>query len=348
MSKASPQSPTSHLLITLAAIAIIIASLKLAQTLVVPFLLASFIAIILLGPLGWLKKRGIPHWMAVLLILLLTVIVVLLLSGLVGNSFQQFQASLPDYQAKLNNELGSLFTMLEKLGIDLSGSSLKTMLSPGRIMQLTGELLGNLGGLLANGVLILLAVMFILGEAPTFAAKLRRSFDNPEQALHKFTLFADSAKRYMALKAGISALTGCIVAAFLAIVGVEFAMLWGLLAFFLNFVPNIGSVLAAIPAILLSFIQHGTGTTLIVILGYAAVNVVIGNVIEPRFMGKGVGLSTLVVFLSLVFWGWVLGPVGMLLSVPLTMMVKIALDGNPDTAWLATLMGVTPDSTSKT
>lgn len=333
-------SSAVRVMVVLAALVIIIAGLKLSQPVVVPFLLAAFITIILLGPLGWLEQRGLPHWAAVLVVVLSTIVVVLGISGLVGNSFEQFQRSLPDYQERLNQDVGSLLDVLKNIGIDLSGSSLKELLSPGKLMQLTGDLLGNLGGLLANGVLILLAVMFILAEAPTFSAKLRSSFDNPEKTLRQVNTFTESAKRYMALKAGISAITGIIVAIFLAIIGVEFAMLWGLLAFFLNFVPNIGSVLAAIPAILLAFIQLGSGTALLVGAGYAVVNIVIGNVVEPRFMGKGVGLSTLVVFLSLVFWGWVLGPVGMLLSVPLTMMMKIGLEGNEETAWISALLGV--------
>jgi predicted PurR-regulated permease PerM len=116
-------------------------------------------------------------------------------------------------------------------------------------------------------------------------------------------------------------------------------VLWGLVAFLFNFVPNIGSIIAAVPALLLALVQLGPGPALAAGAGYLVVNIVMGNVVEPRFMGRGVGLSTLVVFLSLVFWGWVLGPVGMLLSVPLTMVVKLALEANPETRWIAVLIG---------
>jgi predicted PurR-regulated permease PerM len=120
---------------------------------------------------------------------------------------------------------------------------------------------------------------------------------------------------------------------------VDYPVLWGVLAFLLNYVPNIGSILAGIPAVLLGFLQHGSLTALVLISGYAGVNIVMGNLIEPRFMGRGLGLSTLIVFLSLIFWGWVLGPVGMLLSIPLTMIVKIALESNKDTAWISVILG---------
>jgi predicted PurR-regulated permease PerM len=124
----------------------------------------------------------------------------------------------------------------------------------------------------------------------------------------------------------------------LAIIGVDFPILWGLLAFLLNYIPSIGSIIAAIPAVLLALIQLGIGEALFAGLGYLVVNFVMGNIIEPRFMGSSLGISTLVVFLSLVFWGWVFGPIGMLLSVPLTMSIKIALDSKENTLWLSTLL----------
>ncbi len=150
----------------------------------------------------------------------------------------------------------------------------------------------------------------------------------------------------MVIKTLVSLATGIAIAIWLGVLGVDYAMLWGLLAFLLNYVPNIGSIIAAIPAVLLALVQLGVGSALLAALGFLVVNAAIGNVIEPRFMGRGLGLSTLVVFLSLVFWGWVLGPVGMLLSVPLTMTVKIALESNEDTRWIAILLGPQPSAKS--
>jgi predicted PurR-regulated permease PerM len=143
----------------------------------------------------------------------------------------------------------------------------------------------------------------------------------------------------MVIKTWMSLGTGALVCVWLAILGVDYPILWGLLAFMFNYVPNIGSIIAAIPAILLAFIQLDTTSVLLVALGYIVVNVVIGSIIEPKFMGRGLGLSTLVVFLSLVFWGWILGPVGMLLSIPLTMTLKIALSSMDGTKWISTLLG---------
>ncbi len=120
--------------------------------------------------------------------------------------------------------------------------------------------------------------------------------------------------------------------------GIDFPLLWGLVVFLLNFVPNIGSILAAVPVILLALVQFGFVADAEVIILYLLVNNILGNFLEPKLMGRNLGLSTLVVFLSLVFWGWLLGPVGMFLSVPLTMTLKIIMDNNDNTRWIAILL----------
>ena len=184
----------------------------------------------------------------------------------------------------------------------------------------------------------MLTVIFLLIEATALPNKWAVIGKNAP-ATAGFGKFLDSVNAYMAIKGWVSLATGAIITIWLAVLGVDYPLLWGLLAFLFNFVPNIGSIIAAIPAVLLALVQFGPGTAIGAGVGYLAVNVVMGNVIEPRFMGKGVGLSTLVVFISLVFWGWVLGPVGMLLSVPLTMVVKLALEARQDTYWIAVLLG---------
>ena len=133
--------------------------------------------------------------------------------------------------------------------------------------------------------------------------------------------------------------TGVAVGIWVALVGVDFALLWGLLAFVLNYIPNFGSLVAAVPAILLAWVQLGPAAALLVALGYLVVNITMGSVLEPRIMGQGLGLSTLVVFLSLLAWGWILGTVGMFLAVPLTVALRIVLESNPSTRWIAVLMG---------
>ena len=124
----------------------------------------------------------------------------------------------------------------------------------------------------------------------------------------------------------------------LALIGLDYALLWATLAFLLNFVPNIGSIIAAVPAVVLALIQLGFMGSLEVALVFIVINIMVGSVFEPKYMGEGLGLSTLVVFLSLIFWGWVFGPVGMLLSIPLTIMLKLALQTDAETIWMALLL----------
>ena len=204
---------------------------------------------------------------------------------------------------------------------------------------MVGTTLRGLSALMSNGFLIFLTVIFILAEASSFPRKLASTLSDPDQQMPYFEAFADNINRYMAIKATTSLITGLLAWAFLSIVGVDHPLLWGLVAFLLNFVPNIGSVLASIPPILLALVQFGPLQAGIVAIGYVAINVGIGAGVEPRFLGRGLGLSTLIVFLSLIFWGWTLGPVGMLLSVPLTMTAKIALESSPQTRWIGTLLG---------
>jgi predicted PurR-regulated permease PerM len=206
-------------------------------------------------------------------------------------------------------------------------------------MQLAASMFSGLGGMLTNAFLILLTVVFILLEASGFPTKLSAIFSNAEGMFADLDRITNSVKYYLAIKTLTSLVTGVCIAIWLAVQGVDFPILWGLLAFLFNFVPSIGSIIAAIPAVLLAFIQLGIGSALFTVLGYGIVNVVIGSVIEPRVMGRGVGLSALVVFISLVFWGWVLGPIGMLLSVPLSIILKIVLENNEDTRWIAILLG---------
>jgi predicted PurR-regulated permease PerM len=185
----------------------------------------------------------------------------------------------------------------------------------------------------------LLTVIFILFEASAMPKKLQLALKNPQQSFDHFARVTHSVQSYLMIKSAVSLLTGAAVVLWLVILDVDYPILWGLLAFLLNYVPNIGSIIASVPAILLALVQHGIVSALLVAGGYVIVNVVVGNIIEPRFMGKQLGLSPLVVLLSLIIWGWVLGPVGMLLSVPLTMIVKIALETTEESRWIAILLG---------
>ena len=322
-----------------AALVIIIAGIKAAEAVMVPFLLAAFLAIIAAPPMFWLERRRIPQWLAIIFVMLGIVLLLVSVGALVAQSANAFSSKLPFYQERLNTLSNSTLLWGASYGLEIPKNFVREYLNVGMALDLAGNTLKGLSNALSNGLLILFTVIFILAEAGSFPRKLREVLKTPEQSMPYFLQFADNVNRYIAIKTSVSAATGVLVYLFLLFTGVDFPLLWGLLAFLLNYVPNIGSIIAAVPAVLLALVQLGPASALLVTSGYVVINLVMGNVIEPRYMGRGLGLSTLIVFISLVFWGWILGPVGMLLSVPLTITAKIALEANPGTEWLAHLLG---------
>ena len=326
---------------TLAALVIVIAGMKTAQALLVPFLLAVFIAIICAGPMHWLQQRKVPTWLAVVLVMVGVLLAGGLVLTLLGTSVNDFTRDLPSYQEKLRSETVALLGYLDKFGIQVSKQLLLEHFDPGKVMQYSASMLAKAGGVLTNSFLILLTVIFILFEAAGMPNKLRAALPDAENSLSSVEHFVVGVRQYLAIKTLVSLATGLIIALGLSLLGVDYPLLWGILAFLLNYVPNIGSIIAAVPAVLLTSVQLGLMPALLVVALYLAVNVVMGNAVEPRLMGRQLNLSALVVFLSLVFWGWILGPIGMLLSVPLTMIVKIALEQGESTRWLAVLLSST-------
>ncbi len=333
-------------LIQLASFVIIVAGMKAASSLIVPFLLAVFLAITCAPLLFWMQNRGIPQLLGLLMILGLVAGVWVLLVLFVGSALGDFTRSLPSYQERLTAVTKEGLGWLAAQGLSYDETMLEEILNPGKVMKLVAGTLNGVSGILTNTFLIFLTFIFLLLEASGIPDKIKAVRGGSNDTLTEYVAITEGVNRYLALKTMTSLATGMIIFIFLYFQGVDFVILWALLAFLLNFIPNIGSIIAAVPAVLLSLVQLGVSHALFTAMGFLVVNVVVGSIIEPRVMGKGIGLSTLVVFLSLTFWGWVLGPVGMLLSVPLTMAVKIALGGSESTRWIALLLGSNKDVTS--
>lgn len=327
------------MLFILAALVIVIAGLREAATFLVPFLLAVFIAVICARPLFWLKQKRVPTGLAIFIIALTVLVIGLIIVALIGTSVNDFTRDLPVYQARLQEKARLLLALFHRAGINLPDQGIVETFDPGVAMKLVAVMLNEFKSVLTKGFMIMLLLIFILLEASGFPAKIRQAFDTPEVSLGYFDKFVSNVQHYIAIKTLVSLATGIIITIWLFILGVDYPLLWGLLAFLLNYIPAIGSIIAAVPAVLLALIQLGPLSAGLTAIGYLVVNMAVGNFIEPKIMGKELGLSTLVVFISLIFWGWVFGPVGMLLAVPLTMIVKIALDSNEDTRWVAVLLG---------
>jgi len=339
-------SPAGRVLILAASFVVVVAGLREAQSVLVPFLIALFVSVICAPALFWLRKQGIPTAVALLFVILGIVVLALAAGALISGSVSGFSEAAPEYQARLEDKAAQFLAVLEEYRIPLDKGVVLDQLNPGAAMQYASRLLKSLGGLLTNTFFIFLVVIFLLLEAMDFPDRLRNAFSETTGSLDALRRVSENVNRYMLIKTVVSFWTGIAVWLFLVILGVDFPVLWGMLAFLFNFVPNIGSILAAVPAVLLAIVQFGFGRALVAAGGYLVINVLVGSIIEPRVMGRGLGVSTLVVFLSLVFWGWVLGPVGMLLSVPLTVLVKIALDSREETRWISILMGSVPDEST--
>jgi len=333
----------SKSLLVMAALVVVLAGVKTASALVVPFILSVFIAIICNPLIDTLGRYRIPKGVAVSIVILLVVAVLLSIGGLVGQSVNDFSQNLPQYKEQLKKEFVWAVNTLAQYNIFLNKEQLISMFDPGKMIDVATNMLTGLGGVMANLFLIIITVVFMLFEGPSISRKIHLALDDPDMKMAQIDRFLESINSYLAIKTLVSLATGFLATMLLWALDVDYFILWGVVAFMFNYIPNIGSIIAAVPPVLLALITQNPLTAAFVGMGYLVINAVMGNVVEPKFMGRGLGLSTLVVFLSLIFWGWLLGTVGMLLSVPLTMVVKIALEESEEGRWLATLLGADVD-----
>ncbi|MDW7746503.1 AI-2E family transporter [Halomonas sp.] len=330
-----------NLTLALAALVVIIAGMRAGSSLLVPLLLALFIAVVCTAPVQWLQRLGLSTRLAVWLTLVVIGGFLSLLGLLLVNSFGTFIDALPGIEQKLYQYYLGLLDGLAGLGLAIDTNRLAELLDAEQFGNWIPTVLGEVGNLMMQSIVVALLVMFLLFETLNFRDKVSRALENPAPSLRRFNEFSQTLKRYLAVKTLISLATGALIWVACKLLGVEFPLLWAVLAFALNYIPNIGSAIAAVPPVMLLLVspEGGVFDALMLAAAYLGVNFVMGNIIEPRVMGRALGLSTFVAFLSLVVWGWIFGAVGMLLSVVLTMTLKIALDSHPETRWIAHLLG---------
>jgi predicted PurR-regulated permease PerM len=311
MADNAPARISGSALVSLAAFVVIVAGLRVAQPIVVPFVVAAFLAMICLPPLKWLEERGLPSWLALLVIVAATVVGGTVIVGIIGSSVNELRAQLPTYEKRVAEIQEQTTRWLNEHDVDVGLKFDPADFDAQRALSLFGSMLGALGTVLGNALVIVFTLVFMLLEAADFPAKLRAISQSGDWAARVASI-QTSVRRYVSLKTRISLLNGVLVTLWLWLLGVDFPLLWGLLTFLFNFVPNIGSFIAATPAVVLAFLQFGLARAALAAAGYVVLEMLVGNVLEPRLMGRGLGISPLVVFVSLVFWSWVLGPVGML------------------------------------
>ena len=334
-------------IISLAGIVVVIYGMQMASVLLVPFLFAAFLALITVRPMLWLQSKRIPAFIAAFLIVSALLLILAVVGAILGTSIADFTAALPGYQARLDTLVdGAVDFIIKNFNTDESVESIGDMIDPGWAMGLVASLLNGMRDVLTNLFLIVFTMIFILLEASTVGTKLEAAFGRSAESMQRPRAFLQNLGRYLGIKTLVSIATGMCAGLLTWTIGLDFPLLWAMLAFLLNYVPTIGSIIAAVPAVLLALVQPelGPGAAGATAVGFALINVAFGNLIEPRLMGYGVGISPLIVFVGLIFWGWVFGPVGMLLSVPLTMTLKLALESDENTRWVAILLGSERDA----
>jgi len=323
-----------------AGVSIIIFAMKESASILSPFLLAGIIGISVLPATRWLIRKGVSTWLALLITIVLMFVGVLGLIAVIGISVKNLIEILPQYQDNLQGLLDTAETGLGSVGLEQS--DIKTAITGIDTGKVIGFFSSFLGGILSSlsGLLVMLTVLifFILG-APLLSTKIRKNYPSDSPVFSRFRTLVRDLQQYVSITTWINFLVAFVNTIFLLILGVDFAVLWGVLSFLTGYIPNVGFWIALIPPFLLALLQYGIVKALIVLVGFIVINGGVQNFLQPKMMGEGLNLSILVVTASLFFWGWVLGPMGAILAVPLTMIVKeVFLDAYDDTRALADLM----------
>jgi AI-2 transport protein TqsA len=331
-----------RVVLILAATVVVLAGIRLGAPILNPILFAVVLSLLFSPVYSWLLRRGLPAPLALVIMLVVLAILFVGLFFILGVSISKFSERVGYYVAQLNGELSSLDAVLERLG--LSNVNLSEAVNSSALVDAVGSILSGIAGFLSDLFLILMIMLFLLGEGPAMMARLRASVheDNPQVA--RLTAVGQNVVLQFGLRAIVNLVTGAGVTVLMFLLGVDFPLMWGILTFFLSFVPYIGLVLAVAPAVVLALAEFGVTRAVLVIAGVIVINILAENVLSPMMMGRGLNISPTIVFLSFIFWAWLLGGPGAFLALPITLFVAVMFDTFPETRWLANLIGVSsPD-----
>ena len=331
-----------RLIVGAGALVLVIAGLKAASAVFLPVLLGLFLTILSLPILDGLRRRRVPAVLAVLVTMLVVTGVLVVVGLVLSVSIQSVVEALPQYQDRARLALERVDVWLDERGVGLAAPITFEALDLSAVANLVGSTFRGVAQLLSSALLVFLTMAFMLWESVVLPAKLRRAERLSDLELGRSFQVVERVQRYLVLKTAISLATGLLIGLWVALLGLDFALFWGFVAFVLNYIPNFGSIIASIPAVALALVQLGSPGALGVALGYLAVNILVGNVVEPAVMGRGLRLSPLAIFLALMFWGWLWGALGAILSVPLTVSLKILFENTGELRWVAALLDRRP------
>lgn len=330
--------PLLRTVVGAAALVIVVAGLRAASTILIPLTFALFLATASLPLMRGLMRRRCPKTVALLLTLLLDLALLVALGLALASAVNDVTEQLPRYQPRLIELVNDSVLWLEERGLPASDWVSPASFDPGALVELARSTFVGVASFVTAVMLIALLTGFMLLESLALPEKLRASPRTRADVLRRYSRITREVQRYLLFKTLTSLATGITVGVWVWLLGLAFPVFWGFVAFLFNYVPNVGSVLAAVPASVFALVALGLPRALLIAAGYAVINLWWGNIVEPNLVGRRLRLSPLAIFGSLIFWGWVWGPLGMVLSVPITMVLKIVLENNPDLAWMAVLL----------
>ena len=334
-------APSSHSILqpTLLAAAtlVVLIVLRFASSVAGPILFFLFLAILVAPLFNALKRKGVSTGLSLLIMLAAITGVFVGLGWLVFSSFAQMLEGLSQYSANFHANVQGVLQKLESIYLDPAVIETINQTLFDMLGQVARDVLANSVNLIAVSIMALIALAFIMLESEKFSQRLHRGLGEQSDLLMRMELFQDSLLSYVVARVKLNFLTGLGVLVMLLLFGVDYALLWSVLAFFLSFIPYIGLIVAAIPALLLGTAESGVTVGILLGIGYFIINQVIEQIIEPRVVGKQMTLSPTLTLFSVIFWTWVLGGLGAMLAGPLAALMILVFGSFDDTRWLAIL-----------
>jgi AI-2 transport protein TqsA len=329
-----------RVMLALAATVVVFVGMRMAAPILNPILFALVLALLFSPIYAWLIRHRIPTPLALVIMLVGLTVLFLGLFLILGVSIARFSGDIASYTGKLNVQVGNVEDLAKSLG--LSNVDLRDVMKPSALAGAIGSVLSGVADFLSNLFLILIIVLFFLAEGPAMMNRLRSSAGPDHPQVERLTVFGRNVVRQLGLRAIVNLVTGAGVTILLLALRVDFPLMWGILAFFLSFIPWIGLPLAVAPAVVLALAEHGLDSALLVIAGVIVINILAENALSPMLMGRGLSLSPTVLFIGFIFWAWLLGGPGAFLAAPLTIFLVLMLETFPETRWLAAVMGMSP------
>jgi AI-2 transport protein TqsA len=327
-----------RVMLALAATVVVFVGMRLAAPIFNPILFAVVLALLFSPIYSWLIRHRIPTPLALVIMLVGLSVLFLGLFLLLGVSIARFSGEIGSYTSKLSGQLDEIQNLTKSLGV--TTADLHKALSPRALTGAIGTILSGVADFLSDLFLILVIVLFLLAEGPAMMNRLRASTGPEHPQVARLAVFGRNVVRQLGLRAVVNLVTAAGVVVLLLVLRVDFPLMWGILAFFLSFIPWIGLPLAVAPAVVLALAEHGLTSAVLVIVGVIVINVLAENALSPMLMGRGLSISPTILFIGFLFWAWLLGGPGAFLAAPLTIFLVLMLDTFPETRWLASVMGM--------